>query len=144
MNRRFRLITALGMALVLATFMLFVAIRGGSVQEPVLQAAELVSKRELATEQVVQVDGIAAAPVAGEHGKHMTFYMTDRDGKHRTKVSYRGSVPDAFRVGRNVIMKGKLVESKGGAQTFVAEPNSLVTKCPSKFASDGGTSRSGS
>ena len=144
MNRRFRLITALGMAVVLATFMIFVALRGGSVQEPVLQAAELVSKREIATREVVQVDGIAAAPVTGAHTKKMTFFMTDRDGKHRTKVTYRGSVPDAFRVGRNVIMKGKLVEQADGTHVFRAEPNSLVTKCPSKFASDGGTSRSGS
>ncbi|MCW2961499.1 MAG: hypothetical protein JWM90_1886, partial [Thermoleophilia bacterium] len=33
-NRRFRLIAALGMALVLATFTIFIAIKGGDVQEP--------------------------------------------------------------------------------------------------------------
>ena len=109
MNRRFRLIAALGMAVVLATFMLYVGIKGGDVQEPLLQAQELVSKRELATSKTVQVDGIAAGPMTGEQGEHFTFHITDRDGKHKTKIDYRGSVPDAFRIGRNVIVTGKLV-----------------------------------
>ena len=143
MNRRFRLIAALGMAVVLATFMAYVAIKGGDVQEPLLQARELVSKSEVARSQVVQVDGIAAGPITGEQGERFQFYVTDRDGKHRTLVDYRGSVPDAFRVGRNVIITGQLAKDpKSGDEVFRAEPGSLVTKCPSKFESDGGTSRS--
>ena len=143
MNRRFRLIAALGMAVVLATFMAYVAIKGGDVQEPLLQARELVSKSEVARSQVVQVDGIAAGPITGEQGERFQFYVTDRDGKHRTLVDYRGSVPDAFRVGRNVIITGQLAKApKSGDEVFRAEPGSLVTKCPSKFESDGGTSRS--
>jgi cytochrome c-type biogenesis protein CcmE len=138
-NRRFRLIAALGMAVVLATFAIYIAIKGGDVQEPLVQASELTAKRELITRETVQVDGIAANPISGHQGERFTFYVTDRDGKHRTKVDYRGSVPDAFRVGRNVIVTGKLVDG-----VFVAEPNSLVTKCPSKFESEGGSSRSGS
>lgn len=145
MNRRFRLLAALGMALVLATFMLYVGIKGGDVQEPLLQANELVSKTELATTQTVQVDGIAAGPIEGEQGERFSFYVTDRDGKNRTKVDYSGSVPDAFRVGRNVIITGKLVnDPKSGERIFKAEPGTLVTKCPSKFESEGGTSRSDS
>ncbi|MCW2956212.1 MAG: cytochrome c maturation protein CcmE [Thermoleophilia bacterium] len=138
-NRRFRLIAALGMALVLATFTIYIAIKGGDVQEPLLQASELTAKRQLATSQTVQVDGIAAGPIKGEQGERFSFYVTDRKGGNKTLVDYRGSVPDAFRVGRNVIITGKLVDG-----TFVAEPNSLVTKCPSKFESEGGSSRSGS
>ena len=43
-----------------------------------------------------------------------------------------GGVPDAFRENRRVIVTGKL---EGG--TFVAERDSLVTKCPSKYSSGG-------
>ena len=43
-------------------------------------------------------------------------------------VVYTGVVPDPFRDGREVIVTGRL---KNG--TFVAERDSLVTKCPSKF-----------
>jgi cytochrome c-type biogenesis protein CcmE len=44
-------------------------------------------------------------------------------------VVYKGSVPDLFKTGREVVVDGKL---RGG--TFVAVPNTLVTKCPSKYA----------
>jgi cytochrome c-type biogenesis protein CcmE len=142
-NRRFRLIAALGMAATLMVFMGYVAIRGGDVQEPLLQAQELVSKRELAMSQTVQVDGIAAGPIKGEQGERFRFYVTDRDGKNRTLVDYSGSVPDAFRVGRNVIVTGRLErDPKSNDTVFRAEPGTLVTKCPSKFESEGGTSRS--
>ncbi len=145
MNRRFRLIAALGMAVTLMTFMAYVAIKGNDVQEPLLQAKELVAKRELASSRTVQVDGIAAGPMSGEQGKHFQFHITDRDGKHTTLVDYRGSVPDAFRVGRNVIVTGTLAtDPKTGDPVFKADPGTLVTKCPSKFESDGGTSRSDS
>ena len=46
-------------------------------------------------------------------------------------VRYSGVVPDPFREGREVIVSGELA---GG--TFVAERDSLITKCPSKFTKD--------
>jgi cytochrome c-type biogenesis protein CcmE len=59
----------------------------------------------------------------------MRFRLRDIDGPTTVPVLYRGSVPDLFRVGRQVYMRGEL---RGGV--FVAEPDSLVTKCPSKYA----------
>jgi len=44
-----------------------------------------------------------------------------------------GSVPDAFREGRRIIVTGHM---SGGE--FVANPDSLVTKCPSKYSGGGG------
>ena len=46
-------------------------------------------------------------------------------------VAYTGVVPDPFREGREVIVSGELENG-----TFVAERDSLVTKCPSKFTKD--------
>ncbi len=46
-------------------------------------------------------------------------------------VVYEGAVPDPFREGREVIVTGALA---GG--TLVAEKDSLITKCPSKFAEE--------
>ena len=51
-------------------------------------------------------------------------------------VVYEGVVPDPFREGREVIVSGEL---KNG--TFVAERDSLVTKCPSKFTKQKPTRR---
>src|SRR5215211_54879 len=61
-------------------------------------------------------------------GDELRFRIRDRDGSASVPVAYRGVVPDPFRDGREVIVSGEL---KGG--TFVAERDSLVTKCPSKF-----------
>ena len=47
----------------------------------------------------------------------------------RVPVVYRGSVPDLFRTGRHVVVNGRLRDG-----TFVGDRDSLVTKCPSKYA----------
>ena len=42
-------------------------------------------------------------------------------------------MPDQFKVGREVVVTGKLENG-----TFVARNDSLVTLCPSKFTDDAG------
>jgi cytochrome c-type biogenesis protein CcmE len=44
-------------------------------------------------------------------------------------VVYKGSVPDLFKTGRDVVVDGRLRHG-----VFVAVPDTLVTKCPSKYA----------
>jgi cytochrome c-type biogenesis protein CcmE len=44
------------------------------------------------------------------------------------RVVYHGAVPDLFKVGRDVLVKGELRDG-----VFVANRDSLVTKCPSKY-----------
>jgi cytochrome c-type biogenesis protein CcmE len=43
-------------------------------------------------------------------------------------VSYTGVVPDTFKDGAEVLLKGHL-----GAQGFVVDPNGVIAKCPSKY-----------
>src|SRR4029078_6049391 len=67
----------------------------------------------------------------------LSFRVAARDGGGQTlPVTYSGIVPDPFRGGREIVLSG---EMRGGV--FVGEPDSLVTKCPSKFtaANDGYT-----
>jgi cytochrome c-type biogenesis protein CcmE len=52
-------------------------------------------------------------------------------------VVYTGSVPDLFAAGRDISVRGEL---KNGL--FVAEKDSLVTKCPSKYAPDSNSKQS--
>jgi cytochrome c-type biogenesis protein CcmE len=61
----------------------------------------------------------------------LRFRVRDRDGTESVAVAYSGVVPDPFRDGREVIVSGELKQG-----TFVAERDSLVTKCPSKFTKD--------
>jgi cytochrome c-type biogenesis protein CcmE len=61
-------------------------------------------------------------------GEDLVFAVRDRNGTQSVSVRYAGVVPDPFRDGREVIVDGKLQNG-----TFVADRDSLVTKCPSKF-----------
>ena len=46
-------------------------------------------------------------------------------------VTYKGTVPDTFREGRDILIDVRRSATPGAA--FVGQDNSLVTKCPSKF-----------
>jgi cytochrome c-type biogenesis protein CcmE len=73
------------------------------------------------------------APVEGDAGDGggLRFRLRDINGTETVPVVYTGSVPDLFAAGRDVSVRGEL---KNGL--FVAEKDSLVTKCPSKYAPD--------
>ncbi len=72
------------------------------------------------------------------NGDDLRFEIRDREGRTAVPVAYSGVVPDPFRDGREVIVTGQM---RGG--TFAAEPDSLVTKCPSKFTEEKGTAQAG-
>ena len=61
----------------------------------------------------------------------LSFRVRDRRGTASVPVRYTGAVPDPFREGREVIVKGEMRDG-----VFVAEKDSLVTKCPSKFTKE--------
>jgi len=118
-----RLIIALSVAAVLAVFLLYTSFAGGAT--PSLRPSQLVGHTD-----TVSLAGKVMGPVTGAaRSEGLRFTLRDIDGTATVPVVYKGSVPDLFRVGRHVFMKGKLVDG-----VFVAEPDSLVTKCPSKYA----------
>jgi cytochrome c-type biogenesis protein CcmE len=57
----------------------------------------------------------------------LRFGLRDVEGTARVAVLFRGSVPDLFRKGRDVVAVGRLEDG-----VFVA--SELSTKCPSKYA----------
>jgi cytochrome c-type biogenesis protein CcmE len=69
-------------------------------------------------------------PGSIEHqGNGIAFRVEDREGASRTlPVTYTGTVPDPFRGGREIILHGSMESG-----TFVGDPETLSTKCPSKF-----------
>ena len=64
-------------------------------------------------------------------GDGLSFRVRDPKGDASVPVRYTGAVPDPFREGREVIVTGQMQDG-----TFVAERDSLVTKCPSKFTNE--------
>ena len=71
---------------------------------------------------------VIGTPAGDAHGAGLRFRLRDVKGSATVPVVYTGSVPDLFRTGRDVAVDGRL---RSGV--FVAVPNTLVTKCPSKY-----------
>jgi cytochrome c-type biogenesis protein CcmE len=120
-----RLVIALSVAAVLAVFLLYTSIAGGG--NPSIAPSALEGRTAK-----VQLAGVVVGPVTGDsHAGGLRFQMRDIGGGQQmgVPVRYRGSVPDLFKVGRQIVVVGRL---RSG--TFVAEPGSMITKCPSKYA----------
>ena len=123
-----RLVVALSVAALLAVFLVYVSIAGGGT--PSLAPSELNGRSGEVT-----LAGRVVAPVRGK-GREGGLRFTLRDVKGTTTVPvlYKDSVPDMFRVGRDVSFKGELKDG-----VFVGKPGSMITKCPSKYTPKKGT-----
>ncbi|HWL33783.1 MAG TPA: cytochrome c maturation protein CcmE [Gaiellaceae bacterium] len=118
-----RLVIALSVAVVLAVFLLYTSVAGGT---PSLSPSELGAQKG-----VVSLAGRVQPGYKGDaYGDGLRFRLRDiKGGSTKTvTVVYTGSVSDQFRAGREVSVRGEL---RNG--TFVAIKDSLVTKCPSKY-----------
>jgi cytochrome c-type biogenesis protein CcmE len=113
---------ALAVAGVLAVFLLYTALGGGSID--LLQPSNL--KGHAGT---VSLTGKVRGPVSGDAKTDggLRFALHNIQGASPVvPIVYHGSVPDLFKVGRDVNLTGHL---EGGS--FVADQ--MTTKCPSKY-----------
>ena len=121
-KRKLRLVVALSAALLLATALIYTSFSAST---------EASKPSEITPGKSYDVTGKVVNGSIRHSGDDLRFRIRDRDGTESVPVTYTGVVPDPFREGREVIVSGEL---KNG--TFVAERDSLVTKCPSKFTND--------
>jgi cytochrome c-type biogenesis protein CcmE len=124
-KRKIRLVVALSAAVLLAIALVYTSINASS---------ESVSPSQLATAKVgvsYQLTGKVQDGSVHTTSDGVNFRVRDRNGTASVPVTYTGTVPDPFKVGREVIVT---VRKEGS--TFVGERDSLVTKCPSKFTED--------
>jgi cytochrome c-type biogenesis protein CcmE len=121
-KRKIRLVVALGAAVLLAGGLMFTSF---TADTPATTQSQLLASKGSGDYKLTGkvVDGSVK-----RSGEKLSFAVRDRSGTASVPVAYTGVVPDPFREGREVVVDGKL---QGG--TFVAERDSLVTKCPSKF-----------
>lgn len=120
-----RLVLALSVAAALAIFLLYTSIAGGG--NPSIQPSALSGHKGQ-----VQLAGRVVGPVSGDaHAGGLRFALRDVGGTRATEVPvvYTGSVPDLFRAGRDIVLQGRLRQG-----TFVADPGTMITKCPSKYS----------
>lgn len=121
-KRKIRLVVALGVAVCLASALLYTSFSAST---------EASKPSEIRPGQSYELTGKVVDGSIEKSGDDLSFRIRDRDGTESVPVSYSGVVPDPFREGREVIVSGELKEG-----TFVAERDSLITKCPSKFTKD--------
>jgi cytochrome c-type biogenesis protein CcmE len=125
-KRKIRLGVALGVAVLLAAALIYTSF---SASTEAKQPSELLVA---GPGESYDLTGKVADGSVQRDGNRLSFEVTDRDDASASvPVDYSGTVPDPFREGREVIVTGEL---RGGK--FVAERDSLVTKCPSKFAEE--------
>jgi cytochrome c-type biogenesis protein CcmE len=123
-KRTIRLAIALGVAVLLAGALIYTSFSAATEAE---QPSALL--RDGRPGKSYELTGTVAAHSVSHRGKELLFRVRDRKGTASVPVRYVGTVPDPFREGREVILKGSLDNG-----TFVGRRDSLVTKCPSKFS----------
>ncbi len=125
-KRKIRLVAALSVAVLLAVALVYTSFSASTeAKEPsqLLAAAPGTS---------YDMTGRVVKGSIEREGGGIAFRVVDRDGGGRSlPVTYTGTVPDPFRGGREIVLTGSL---EGG--TFVGEPETLITKCPSKFTTE--------
>ena len=125
-KRKIRLGIALGTAVVLAATLVYVSFSASSEAK---SPSEVLAAGPGSSYEVY---GTVVEDSVKHSGSDLEFEIEDRDsGSEKVPVSYSGTVPDPFREGREVIITGELQDG-----TLVGERDSLITKCPSKFADE--------
>jgi cytochrome c-type biogenesis protein CcmE len=122
-KRKIRLVVALGVAVLLSLALVYTSFSASTeTKEPsqLLNAAPGVT---------YDLTGKVVKDTVEREDGTLRFRISDRDGQGETlPVTYRGAVPDPFRGGREIVLTGQMERG-----VFVGEPDTLVTKCPSKF-----------
>ena len=121
-KRKIRLVAALTVAVLLATALVYTSFSAST------EAREPSQVLASGSGETYDLTGKVVPGSIERTDSDLRFRISDRDGSEALPVRYTGTVPDPFRDGREVIVTGRLMDG-----TFVAEHDSLITKCPSKF-----------
>ena len=91
--------------------------------------SELIEQESSIYGENVRVNGqVAPDSVEQEaQGTILRFTIIDAEGEESLPVFYQGVVPDAFKVGNDVVVEGHL-NSDG-----IFQANTILVKCPSKY-----------
>jgi len=127
-KRRIRLGVALSTAVLLAAALVYTSF---SASSEAVKPSQLVTHADPG--RSYHLTGKVVNGSIRHDGGTTWFRVRDRDAKTNARsieIRYTGTVPDPFRDGREVIVDVK----KGAGTAFIGAPDSLITKCPSKFS----------
>jgi cytochrome c-type biogenesis protein CcmE len=122
-KRKIRLVVALSTAVLLAVALIYTSFSASTeAKEP----SQLIGATPGTS---YEMTGRVVKGSVSREGDGLSFRVRDRDGGGKSlPVTYDGTVPDPFRGGREIILTGSVENG-----VFVGEPDTLITKCPSKF-----------
>jgi cytochrome c-type biogenesis protein CcmE len=124
-KRKIRLGVALCVAVLLGVALIYVSFNASDQTKEPSQILSATPGQKFEMNATV-------VPKSVKHdGETLKFEVEDRNGGETMPVSYQGVVPDPFRGGREIVLTGAVENG-----TFVGEPESLITKCPSKFTTN--------
>lgn len=135
MRSRVRFIIAISLAAVLGGWLLWVSL--GGAMETYTTPSQLTGTG-LAAGETYRLNGEvkgavpddATAQARSDAGYR--FVVADKEDPSKTvEVLYRGTIPDQFKNGREIVVTGTLENG-----TFVAKRDSLLALCPSKFTAE--------
>jgi cytochrome c-type biogenesis protein CcmE len=130
-KRRIRLVVALSVAVLLSVALIYTSFSAST------QAKEPSQVLTATPGTKTEMNGKVVPGSIKQEGTGIKFEVEDRSGGGTLPVSYNGSIPDPFRGGREIVLTGAYENGM-----FVGEPESLITKCPSKFTTNASESAS--
>jgi cytochrome c-type biogenesis protein CcmE len=129
-KRAIRLTVALTVALLLASALVYTSFSAGRDE---LTASQLLKHAQPGQSYILA--GTVLDGSVRRQGETLMFRIRDPKLKVSVPVRYTGVVPDPFAPGRAVLV----TVQKGSSSTFIGQPNSLTTKCPSKYQAASGS-----
>jgi cytochrome c-type biogenesis protein CcmE len=125
-KRKIRLVVALSAAVLLAVALVYTSFSASSEAK---QPSDLLN---VSSGGSYEMTGVVVPGSIENHGAQTNFRVADREDSTKSiPVRYRGEIPDPFRDGREVVVTGTVKDG-----TFMAERDSLITKCPSKYTTE--------
>jgi cytochrome c-type biogenesis protein CcmE len=125
-KRKIRLVVALSAAVLLAVGLVYTSFSASSEAK---QPSDLINASSGGS---YEMSGVVVPGSIQHNGAQLDFRVADRDDSTQSiPVSYRGEIPDPFRDGREVVVTGSMQNGR-----FMAERDSLITKCPSKYTTE--------
>ena|SRR5579859_1649236 len=125
-KRAIRLTVALTAALLLASALIYTSFAAGREE---LTASQLLKQARPGQSYILAGTVLRRSVSHADGGSVLYFRVRDPKLHVSVPVRYTGIVPDPFREGRAVLVTVR----RGAGGMFIGEPDSLTTKCPSKY-----------
>jgi cytochrome c-type biogenesis protein CcmE len=129
-KRAIRLTIALTVALLLASALVYTSFAAGREE---LTASQLIKRAHPGRSYILA--GTVVNGSVRRQGSVLRFRVRDPKLEESVAVRYTGEVPDPFAQGRGVLVTVRESANTG----FIGQPNSLTTKCPSKYQAASGS-----